>query len=67
MIIVIFSDEDILAVGMLLFVYWLRNRPSIKDLRNWENGGGSHPKCLKVRTGEGGVEIVVIRYVRIKW
>ena len=53
MIIVIISDEEMLDIGMLLFVDWLRNRPSIKDLRNWENGGGSHPKCVKVRTGEG--------------
>ena len=53
MIIVIISDEDMLDIGMLLFVEWLRNRPSIKDLRNWDKGRGSHPKCVKVRTGEG--------------
>ena len=28
-----FSEYDI---GML-FVFWLRNRPSIKDVRNWGN------------------------------
>ena len=29
-----FSEYDI---GMLLFVFWLRNRPSIKYVRNWGN------------------------------
>ena len=53
MIIVIILDEDMLDVRMLLLVCWLRNRPSIKYLSNWENGGGSHPKCVQVRTREG--------------
>ena len=45
-----FSEYNI---QMLLFVYWFRKRPSIKYVRNWENGGG-HPKCVQVRTvGEG--------------
>ena len=33
-----FSEYDI---RMLLFIFWLRNRPSIKYVPNWENGGGS--------------------------
>ena len=38
---------------MLLFVLSLKSRPSIKYVRNRENGGG-HPKCVQVRTeGEG--------------
>ena len=45
------SKYDIL---MFLFVFWLRNRPSIKYLRNWGNGGEGHPECVQVRTeGEG--------------
>ena len=60
-----FSEYDI---RMFLFVFWLRNRPSIKYVRKWRNWGwgGSHPKCVKMRTG-GGVEKSVIRYVRTKW
>ena len=27
---------------MFLFVFWLRNRASIKYLRNWRHGGASH-------------------------
>ena len=45
-----FSEYDI---WMLLFIFWLRNRPSIKYVRNWGNGGG-HPKCVQVRTGGEG-------------
>ena len=33
----IFSEYDI---RMFLFVFWLRNRPSIKCVHNWGNGGG---------------------------
>ena len=33
-----FSEYDI---PMLLFVFWLRNRPSIKYVCNWGNGWGS--------------------------
>ena len=46
-----FSEYDI---WMFLFVFSLRNRPPIKHVRNWRNGGGgggSHPKSLQVRTG----------------
>ena len=33
-------------------VFWLRNRPSIKHVRNWGNEeGAGHPKCVQVRTG----------------
>ena len=39
---------------MLLFVFWLTNRSSIKYVCNWGHGGG-HPKCVQVRTGGGGV------------
>ena len=46
-----FSEYDI---GMLLFVFWLRNRPSIKYVRNWRNGGG-HPRCVQVQIGERGI------------
>ena len=35
------------GIGMFLFVFWLRNRPSIKYVHNWENGGRS----LKICTG----------------
>ena len=34
---------------MFLFVFWLSNRPSIKHLCNWGNGGEVHPKCVQVR------------------
>ena len=44
-----FSEYDI---RMFLFVFWLRNTPSIKYTRSWGNGGG-HPKCVQVRTGGG--------------
>ena len=54
-----FSQYDI---RMFLFVFWLRNRPSLKYVRNWGNGG-AHPNCVQ---GEG-VEKTVIRYVRTKW
>ena len=30
---------------MLLFVFWLRNRPSIKCVRNWRDGRGSCKMC----------------------
>ena len=45
-----FSEYD---VGMLLFVFWLRNRPSIKYVRNWRNGGGSSKMCTGANRGEG--------------
>ena len=32
-------------VPKFLFVFWLRNRPSIKYLRNWGNRGGSSRTC----------------------
>ena len=31
----------------VLFVFWLKSRPSIKYARNWGNGWG-HPKCIQV-------------------
>ena len=58
-----FCEYDIL---IFLFVFWLRNRPSIKYVRDRGNGGG-HPKCVQVRTGGGEVEEFVIRYVYTKW
>ena len=47
-----FSEYDI---RMLLFFFSLRNRPSIKYVRNWGNGGGWGVMCtgVQVRTGEG--------------
>ena len=48
-----FSEYDI---GMLLFVFWLRNRPSIKYVSNLDNGEGiiqSVYRCVQGR----GVEI----------
>ena len=57
-----FSEYDI---RMLLFVFWLRKRPSIKYVRNWGNGEGSS----KMFTGayrERGVEKLVIRYLCTK-
>ena len=56
-----FSEYDI---RMLLFVFWLRNRPFIKQVRNWGNGGGviqNVYRCVQ------GVEKSVIRYLRTKW
>ena len=44
-----FSEYDI---RMLLFFFWLRNRPSIKYIRNWGTRGGD-PKYVQVRTGGG--------------
>ena len=43
-------------IWTLLFVFWLRNRPSIKYVRNCT---GAHR--------DWGVEKLVIRYVRTKW
>ena len=36
-----FSEYDI---RMCLFVFWLKNRPSIKYVRNWGNRGGAGQK-----------------------
>ena len=58
-----FSKYDI---WMLLFVFWLRNRPSIKYVSNWENGGESSKMCTGGYSGRG-VEKLIIRYVRTKW
>ena len=41
-----FSEYDI---RMLLFIFWLTNRPSIKYVRNW----AGQPKCVQVRTARG--------------
>ena len=53
---------------MFLFVFWLRNRPPIKYLRNWGIGGGwgvGHPKCLQVHTGGEGYPASCVRtYLR---
>ena len=46
------------GIRMILFVFWLRNRPSIKYVWNWGNRGG-HPKCIQVRTrGEGIIRLI---------
>ena len=56
-----FSEYDI---RMFLFVFWLKNRPSIKYVRKWGKGGG-HQKWVQIRTG-GEVahttEIYLINY-----
>ena len=44
------------AIWMFLFVFWLRNRPSIRYLRDWENGrNGSHLRCVQVCKGERSI------------
>ena len=58
-----FSEYDI---RMFLFVFWLRNTPSIKYTRSWGNGGGSSKMCTGAYRTRG-VEKLVIRYVRPKW
>ena len=45
-----FSEYDI---RMLLFVFWLRNRPSIKYVCNWRNGGRSSKMCTGAYRGRG--------------
>ena len=52
-----FSEYDI---RMFLFVFWLRNRPSIKYVRNQGNGG-AHSKCVQVRTGGEGYHASCVR------
>ena len=37
----------------MLFVFWLRNRPSIKYVHKYGNAGG-HPKCIQVHTRREG-------------
>ena len=51
---------------MFLFTFWLKNRPSIKYVRNRRNGGGSSKMCTDA-CRKWGVERSVIRYVRTKW
>ena len=46
--------------------FWMRNRPSIQYVCNWDNGGGSSKMRTGVYLGRG-VENSVIRYVRTKW
>ena len=46
--------------------FWMRNRLSIKYVRNLGNGGGSSKLCAGAYLGRG-VEKLVIRYVRTKW
>ena len=58
-----FSEHDI---RMLLFIFRLRNRPSIKQVRNWGNGGVTSKMYAGVHM-ERGVEKSVVRYVRTKW
>ena len=41
------------VIRMFLLVFWLRNKPSIKYVRNWRNRRG-HQKCVQVRTGGEG-------------
>ena len=51
----------------VLICFWLRNRPSIKYVRNWKNGG-SHPKCVNMCTGgEGLKNLSSDMYVLSKW
>ena len=57
-----FSEYDI----WILFIFWLRNRPSIKYVRKCGNGGGSSKTWRCAYRGRG-VEKSVIRYVRTKW
>ena len=40
-------------IRMLLFVFSLRNRPSIKYVRKWGNGGGSSKMCTGAYSGRG--------------
>ena len=59
-----FSEYDI---RMLLLVFWLRNRPSIKYVRNWRKGGGGVIQNVCRCVQWEGVEKSILRYVRIKW
>ena len=54
-----FREYDI---GIFLFVFWLRNRPSIKYVRNW----GESSKMYTGAYRERGVEKSVIKYVRTR-
>ena len=45
-----FSEYDI---RMFLIVFWLRNGPSIKYVRNYGNGGGSSKMCAGAYRGRG--------------
>ena len=47
-----FSEYDI---RMFLFFFWLINRPSIKCVRNWGNGGRSSKMCTSAYRGMRGV------------
>ena len=44
-------------IRMFLFVFWLRNRPSIKCVRTWGNGGGVMQNVHCSVQGEGGWKI----------
>ena len=55
-----FSKCDI---RIFLLVFWLRNWPSIKYVRNWWNGGRVKQNVHRCAQEEG-VEKPVIRYVR---
>ena len=59
---VYFSEYDI---GMVLFVFWLRNKSSIKYVRNWGNGGDVIKNAHRYVQG-GGSWKSVLRYVRTK-
>ena len=55
---------------MLLFVHWLRNRPSIKYLRNWGNGGRIIQIAYTCVQGEGSLKIdhkILNTYVLNGW
>ena len=59
----IFSEDD---VQMSLYVFWLRETPSVKYMRNWwgegeegERHGEGYPKCIQLRTEGGGVTLNV--------
>ena len=56
-----FTEYDIRT-----FVFRLRNRPSIKYVRNWGNRVGSS-KLFTRAYRERGVEKSIIGYVRTKW
>ena len=60
-----FIFQSIRYSNVVICFYWLRNRPSIKYVRNG-NGGGKSRMCTGAYR-ERGVKKSVIRYVRTKW
>ena len=52
---ILFSNVYI-SVNMIFeccYFFWLRNRPPIKYVRNWRNGGGSPKICTGAYRGRG--------------